>query len=325
MEKEEVLTQQEGTLTKKFVKATSAAYNPMEDIFQLIMGEYPSITNSWPGNYGEPTVENVLIAQEKKYEEYFNNLGLKEHAGMKVFEIGPGWGPFTHYCEERGVHVVSVSPAEKKYQYLKGQGYEVYQGIWQEFTPDSGAFDAIVAMGSPEHCVSPSDYTAGNQDKIYRSFFDYCYKLLKPGGRVGGQMMTFNGKDLDPTKMQVIEEGEDDESQMYYHLGLLTYRYPDAWLPRDTEHFFSCAQEGQFKVTNVVDGREQYIWTMKAWESGFWKITPLHKWITVVRLTIKSYFNTDFKYWAKAFWKTSNRKCFEKGWMGHEFWFAEKQ
>jgi hypothetical protein len=36
-------------------------------------------------------------------------------------------------------------------------------------------------------------------------------------------------------------------------------------------------------------------------------------------------FDKDFGYWAKAFWKQSNRLCFEKGWMGHEFFFVEKK
>ncbi|MCB0840170.1 MAG: class I SAM-dependent methyltransferase, partial [Bacteroidetes bacterium] len=233
IQKAETLKQKKGALTKRFVKATSDAYDPMEKIFQMVIGEFPSITNSWPGNYGEPSIENVLIAQEKKYEQYFHNLGLKEHAGMKAYEIGPGWGPFSNYCRERGVHVVSVSPAQKKYEYLKGLGHDVHQGIWQEFTPEGGPFDAIIAMGSPEHCVSPADYDAGEQDNIYRTFFDYCYSLLKPGGRIGGQMMTFNGITPDTSKMQVKGEGDDEETQMYYHYGLLAYRYPDAWLPRD--------------------------------------------------------------------------------------------
>jgi cyclopropane-fatty-acyl-phospholipid synthase len=325
IQKKETVTQKKGALRKRFVKATSDAYNPMETIFQMVTGEFPAITNSWPGEYGEPSIPHVLEAQEKKYEEYFNNLGLKENAGMKAYEIGPGWGPFSHYCRSRGVEVVSVSPAEKKYKYLKEQGYDVHQSIWQEFTPENGPFDAIIAMGSPEHFVSPADYDAGEQDNIYRTFFDYCHGLLKPGGRIGGQMMTFNGRTIDTAKLQTKREGTTDEEQMYYHLALLTYRYPDAFLPRDFDHFFSCAKEGDYEVINVVDGREHYIWTMKGWEGGFWKIGPLKKWPIVAGLLIKSFFDSDFKYWRKAFFRTSNRKCFEQGWMGHQFWFVEKK
>ena len=41
-----------------------------------------------------------------------------------------------------------------------------------------------------------------------------------------------------------------------YHIGLLLYRYPDAWLPRDAKHFISCASPETFKTIKIVDGRE---------------------------------------------------------------------
>ena len=75
----------------------------------------------------------------------------------------------------------------------------------------------------------------------------------------------------------------------------------------------------------MVDGREHYIWTARGWKNEFDKIFPLSKWITVTRLMIRTLYDKDFSYWAKAFWKQSNRLCFEKGWMGHEFFFVEKQ
>ena len=61
IQKTETLEQKKGALTKRFVKATSDAYNPMEKLFQMVIGEFPSITNSWPGNYGEPSIENVCL------------------------------------------------------------------------------------------------------------------------------------------------------------------------------------------------------------------------------------------------------------------------
>lgn len=307
------------------IEPHNTAYNPMDKIFRLIMGDFASISNSWPGEYGDQTKKNVEIAQQKKYEEYFNNLGLKENAGMKIYEIGPGWGPFSNYCLSRGVDVTSVCPAKSQYEYLKKSGHNVHRAVWQEFTPDNGPFDAIVVMGSPEHFATPGDFVNGNLEKVYRKFFDYAYDLLKPGGRIGGQFMTFNGREVDYSKFRVKEDGKDDESQMYYHLGLLTFRYPEAWLPRDFSHFFSCAKEGDYKIVKVVDGREHYIWTMKCWINHFNKITPITKWIKVLGLVINGFFNKDFGYWAKAFWKQSNRLCFEKGWMGHEFFFVEKQ
>ncbi len=313
------------TLTPELIRPHNAAYDPMDKILRMIMGDYASVSNSWPGNYGKPCRKNVEIAQQKKYEEYFKNLGLKEHAGMKIYEIGPGWGPFSNYCLERGVAVTSVCPGEKQFNYLKKAGYDVHRSIWQEFTPENGPFDAIVVMGCPEHFVTPKEYLDGKQDLVYRRFFDYAYKLLKPNGRIGGQFMTFNGKQVDYSKLNVIKEGTSDQEKMNYHIGLLTYRYPDSWIPRDFNHFFSCAKEGDYKIINVVNGREHYIWTMKCWTTQFYKIRPVMKWFKVVSLVINGFFNKDFGYWAKAFWLQSNRMCFEKGWMGHEFFFVEKQ
>jgi len=314
-----------GPTSKDRIEPHNVAYNPMDKIFRLIMGEFASVSNSWPGEYGEASLENIRKAQQVKYAEYFKHLGLKENAGMKLYEIGPGWGPFSDYCIARGVDVTSVCPGEAQYNYLKKSGHNVHRSVWQEFSPDNGPFDAIVSMGSPEHFVSPSDYINGNQDKIYESFFDYCHGLLKPGGRLGGQFMTFNGKECDPLKLQVDKEGTDDETQKNYHIGLLLYRYPDAWLPRDAKHFISCAKKETFKTLKIVDGRVHYIWTMRGWKKHFNRITPISKWFKVAGLIIHGMFNKDFGYWAKAFWKQSNRLCFERGWMGHEFFFVEKQ
>ena len=65
----------------------------------------------------------------------------------------------------------------------------------------NGPFDAIVSMGSPEHFVSPKEYINGEQDKIYQNFFDYCHKLLKPGGRIGGQFYDLQWERVRPIEI----------------------------------------------------------------------------------------------------------------------------
>ena len=141
----------DATPAVNLIEPHDAAYNPMDQLFRLTLGNFASVSNSWPGSYGETNRKNVEAAQQKKYEEYFKGLGLKENAGMKIFEIGPGWGPFSNYCLARGVDVTSVCPAKKQYEYLKKSGHNVHRAVWQEFTPDNGPFDAVVVMGSPEH------------------------------------------------------------------------------------------------------------------------------------------------------------------------------
>ena len=192
--------------SKTMLDPHNEAYDPMDKIFRLIMGPFASVSNTWPGDYGKATIETIRQAQQVKYQKYFEYLGLKENAGMKMFEIGPGWGPFSDYCRNRGVDVTSVCPGYAQYEYLKKSGHNVHRSVWQEFTPDNGPFDAIVTMGSVEHFATPSDYVNGKQDAVYRHFFDYCHALLKPGGRIGGQFMSFNGKECDYYKLQIEKE-----------------------------------------------------------------------------------------------------------------------
>lgn len=66
------------------------AYDLLDKLFRQIMGDFPSISNSWPEVYGKATLESIQKAQEVKYANYFKYLGLKENSGMKIFDIGPG-------------------------------------------------------------------------------------------------------------------------------------------------------------------------------------------------------------------------------------------
>jgi cyclopropane fatty-acyl-phospholipid synthase-like methyltransferase len=89
-----------GPTTKGAIEPHNAAYDPVDKLFRQIFGNFPSISNSWPGNYGKATLETIQKAQEVKYDNYFKYLGLKENSGMKIFEIGPGWGPFPIIVEQ---------------------------------------------------------------------------------------------------------------------------------------------------------------------------------------------------------------------------------
>jgi hypothetical protein len=48
----------------------------------------------------------------------------------------------------------------------------------------AGQFDGIIANGSIEHFVQPSDAAAGRSDALYRELFEICHRLLKPDGRL---------------------------------------------------------------------------------------------------------------------------------------------
>lgn len=298
-------------------KEVGQTYNPMDKIFELMLGDFADITNSLPGSYGEPSIDALRLAQEKKHEKYFKQLGL--FSGATLLDIGCGWAPFLNYCRTKGVEVTGLTLSTVQYKYCLKHGFNVVLSAWQDFTPIQ-KFDAVSAVGSIEHFPSRKDYQNGRQDTVYRDLMEKVAKWLKPEGTFGGQFMTWNGDIPNPDMIST----KANQNSREYHLALLDKFYPGSWLPKDFDSFFQNGDD-LFEKIEVIDGRVQYIWTMRCWGRQFRKLFPLVKWWYVLPLLVKTIFDKDFRLWARAFWKKSNQLCFERGWMGHEFFFLRKK
>lgn len=90
-------------------------------------------------------------AQEAKLELVCRKLGLKP--GMKVLDIGCGWGSFMKYAAEKyGVSCVgiAISPSQIELgrQMCQGLPIEFY---FQDYRDLKGQYDAIVSLGMFEH------------------------------------------------------------------------------------------------------------------------------------------------------------------------------
>ncbi len=119
--------------------------------------------------------ESLEKASERKLEVAYNWTNLKP--GMRVLDIGAGWGGVTRYCGPRGVDVTSLTLANDSFQHisklLKETGWPG-RVLLQDFlthTPEE-PYDAIVILGVIEHIP------------YYRKFFQQAWRLLKPGGRI---------------------------------------------------------------------------------------------------------------------------------------------
>jgi len=60
--------------------------------------------------------ETLEQSSENKNETMYRALGLKP--GMRLLDIGGGWGGVEQYCGERGVAVTALTIAEDSYKYL---------------------------------------------------------------------------------------------------------------------------------------------------------------------------------------------------------------
>ena len=112
-------------------------------------------------------------AQEAKLELIARKLNLRP--GMRVLDIGCGWGSFLQYAAEtRGVSGVGITLSKDQYDLgrtmCRGLPIELRVQDYREFS--GGPFDAVVSIGMFEHVGY----------KNYRAFMQAVRRHLKPEG-----------------------------------------------------------------------------------------------------------------------------------------------
>ena len=119
--------------------------------------------------------ETLEEAAEHKLESMFGALDLKP--GMRLLDIGGGWGGTTEYCGNRGVEVTSLTLVEESAAYIRRliaeqgiPGKVVVQDILNHRPAEP--YDHAVIYGVIEHIPN------------YRTFCQRVWSALKPGGRL---------------------------------------------------------------------------------------------------------------------------------------------
>lgn len=116
--------------------------------------------------------KNLDEAQENKLELICRKLSLKP--GMRVLDIGCGWGAFGKYAAEKyKVEVVGITVSKEQIEL----GKKLCLGLpvefkWMDYRDLFEKFDAIVSVGMIEHVGY----------KNYRTFFKVSNKCLKDDG-----------------------------------------------------------------------------------------------------------------------------------------------
>ncbi len=111
-------------------------------------------------------------AQEAKLDLICRKLGLED--GMRLLDIGCGWGGFAEYAATKygaAVRGITLSPAQLKVARERCRSTSVELAL-QDYREVSGRFDRIVSIGMMEH-VGPKNLGA---------FFDACRDRLDPDG-----------------------------------------------------------------------------------------------------------------------------------------------
>ncbi|MBU4069970.1 MAG: cyclopropane fatty acyl phospholipid synthase [Nanoarchaeota archaeon] len=183
--------------------------------------------------------KNLDQAQENKLDLICKKIGLKP--GMKILDIGCGWGGFAKYAAEKyKVEVVGITISKKQEEFAK----KICRGIpveirLQDYRNLDEKFDRIISIGMFEH-VGP---------KNYRTYFKKVSQCLKPGGLF---LLHTIGKDFSSNSIDPW---------------INKYIFPNAVLPSANQ--ITSSAEGLFVLEDWHNFGIDYDKTLMAWENNF--------------------------------------------------------
>jgi len=193
----------------------------------------------WDG-HGDDLSAGLDKAQEDKKAHIAAKLALKP--GMKVLDIGCGWGGMALYLHEKcGVDVTGITLSEEQLAVARQRAQDA--GVadhvrfeLMDYRDLQGQFDRIVSVGMFEHVGVPN----------YREFFRCCHNLLTAQGvmllhtigRMGGPGTT------------------DAFTQKYI--------FPGGYIPALSE-ILKGSEPNRLMVTDVEPLRLHYALTTRAW------------------------------------------------------------
>jgi cyclopropane-fatty-acyl-phospholipid synthase len=180
-------------------------------------------------------------AQEAKLELVSKKLSL--NPGMKVFDIGCGWGSFCTYAAEKyGTSAVGVTVSKEQValgsKLCKGLPVKVRLQDYREIEEEEYA-DRVVSIGMFEHVGY----------KNYRSFMKVAHRLLKKGG------------------LFLLQTVGGNESALTIDPWMGKYIFPNSMVPSIKQ--IGASIEGLFVMEDWQSFSSDYDKTLMSWFRNF--------------------------------------------------------
>ncbi len=183
-------------------------------------------------------------AQEAKLDLICRKLRLEP--GMRILDIGCGWGGFARFAAERyGVHVVGITVAENQLELAREncRGLSVELRL-QDYRNLNEQFDHVVSIGMFEH-VGP---------KNYREYFQVARRCLKDRG------------------LFLLHTIGENRTEIKMDAWMDKYIFPNAKLPSIAE--IGTAIENLFVMEDWHNLSTDYERTLLAWLDNFQRHWP---------------------------------------------------
>ncbi len=186
-----------------------------------------------------PEASTLEQAQENKLDLICRKLGLQ--AGMRVLDIGCGWGGTSKYIAERyDVEVVGCTVSAEQAHLAQEQCQNLpVKILLQDYGAISGSFDRILSIGMFEHVGY----------KNYRKYMTTVARMLKEDG------------------LFLLQTIGSNKSVIIVDPWIERYIFPKGLLPSAKQ--ITTASEGTFIIEDWHNFGVDYDKTLMAWHENF--------------------------------------------------------
>ncbi len=226
-------------------KNIAAHYDLSNEFFATFLD--PSMTYS--SGLFRTGSESLAAAQEAKYERLCRLLELQP--GMRLLEIGGGWGAFSRMAAEKfGCHVTTLTISERQFEWAaalrsKHQLEEEIDLRLLDYRRMTGQFDRIVSIEMLE--------AVGHE--YFDTFFGKCEELLAPNGVVALQVIT-----APETRYEAMRKGVDF---------IQKHIFPGGHIPSVGALLDSIYRSTRFTLHDLHDFGDSYARTLQLWSDAF--------------------------------------------------------
>lgn len=225
---------------RRDARAISHHYDVGNDFYRLVLG--PSMTYSCARFVDDDTT--VDAAQDAKHDLVARKLGLHERPGMRLLDVGCGWGSMAiHAAQRYDAQVVGITISREQAELARkrvgdaGVADRVEIRLQDYRLLGDERFDAISSIGMAEHV---------GMARI-AEYFAVLHRALVPTGRLLNHAISSIGGSTLGRKSFVGR-----------------YVFPDGEL-LDVGDTVLAMERAGFEVRDVESLREHYIRTLRAW------------------------------------------------------------